>query len=59
MREQSQPGGEVGEAADKSAGSGKAPYGSPRFVVYGDLSRITAAKASTKGDGPGVPPSKA
>lgn len=37
----------------------KNSYHSPRLVVYGDLRRLTMAKGGTKGDGPGVPRTKA
>jgi hypothetical protein len=34
------------------------PYRSPRLVVYGDLSRLTAMKGGNKDDGGGNPDTK-
>lgn len=50
MDEQREP----DQSAERPRHGDKTPYRSPRFVVYGDLSRITAAnKGVTKADGGG------
>ena len=36
----------------------KKPYRKPALTVHGDLRSLTAAKGSTKSDGPGVPKTK-
>ncbi|MBI4588187.1 MAG: lasso RiPP family leader peptide-containing protein [Candidatus Rokubacteria bacterium] len=42
----------------RAASRPKKSYRAPRLVVYGDLSRLTAAKGGTKGDGAGKPRTK-
>jgi hypothetical protein len=52
---------DVPEEAPKPATDPKRkPYQSPRFVVYGDLARLTmATKGGSRNDGGGLPKSKA
>jgi hypothetical protein len=38
---------------------GKKLYRSPRFMIYGDLSRLTMTKGGNKSEGTGNPPTRA
>ena len=46
------------KAKPNKASHGKKPYHAPRLAVYGDLRRLTKAKAGAAADGAGKPKTK-